>query len=98
MFEIEEAIKNKKPPLVFINLEPITGENLFHWVVAVGMDEKNIYINDPDMTDPNCQIKRKNYPIKKEIFKKATTTNKYNRTFFPLSLLNLPPNIVLVYR
>ena len=30
-----------------MNLRPILGENVFHWIVVTGLDEQNVYMNDP---------------------------------------------------
>ena len=35
---IREALINRVPPIVFLNLEPLVGENVVHWLVVTGMD------------------------------------------------------------
>ncbi len=44
---IRDSLHKKIPPIVFVNLKPILGENVFHWVVVTGLDEQNVYMNDP---------------------------------------------------
>ena len=91
---IIEAIEKKIPPLVFINLEPISGENIFHWIVVTGIDKYNIILNDPDISEKP----RKDLIVKREIFKKAIATDVFSNITFPFSMFRFPPAIVLVYK
>jgi predicted double-glycine peptidase len=96
--EIQNSLNKKIPPLVFINLEPITGENVFHWVVTTGMDKINVYVNDPNMVDSLDQRIKKDYPIRIDIFKKAVASDRFNKIVFPISMFRFSPGIVLVYK
>ena len=88
---ISEALNKKIPPLVFINLLPIIGENVFHWIVVTGMDKENIYINDPYVPNFSKSKIKKDYQIKINIFKDAISTDRGNH-------IRLPQNLVLVYK
>ena len=89
---IIEALENKIPPLVLINLEPISGENIFHWVVVTGINDEKIFFNDPDFSERS----RKDISVEKETFNKAIATDKFSNITFPFSLFRFPPSIVLV--
>jgi len=88
---ISDALRQSIPPIVFLNLYPLLGENVFHWVVATGLDEQNIYVNDPYMPREYTLKQKKNYPITFDIFSKAITTDAGRN-------LRLPPFVVLVHR
>jgi ABC-type bacteriocin/lantibiotic exporter with double-glycine peptidase domain len=89
---IIDALEKKIPPLVLINLEPISGENVFHWIVVTGINKDNIIFNDPDIS----KTSRKDVSIKKETFYKAIATDEFLNITFPFSLFRFPPAIVLV--
>jgi hypothetical protein len=92
IFEIiYESLKKEIPPIVFLNLEPIIGENVLHWLVVTGADEKNIIVNDPYIPYGSQEKKKKDSPVKIEIFKKAIATNLIGN-------LRLPPCVILVYK
>jgi predicted double-glycine peptidase len=91
---IIEALERKIPPLVFINLEPISGENIFHWIVVTGVDKETVIFNDPDISEKP----RKDVKVKKEIFEKAIATDVFSNITFPFSMFRFPPAIVLVYK
>ena len=91
---IIEALEKKIPPLVFISLGPISGENIFHWIVVTGIHEDNIIFNDPDISEKS----RKDVKVKKEIFEKAIATDVFSNITFPFSIFRFPPAIVLVYK
>jgi len=91
---INEALEKKIPPLVFINLEPISGENVFHWVIVTGLDKENVFVNDPDI----YQIPKKDFPVKLDIFKQAIATDQFSNIIFPFSIFRFPPCVVLVYK
>jgi hypothetical protein len=93
---IYKALGNKIPPIVFLNLHPIIGENVFHWVIVTGIDKKNVYVNDPYIpNNSNLKIK-KNNPVNISQFKEAIATDQYTKMQFPYSLLRLPPCAVLI--
>lgn len=88
---IHKALTRKIPPIVFINLEPILGENVFHWLVVIGMDKQNIYVNDPYIPQESMIESKKGVPIKLNIFQKAIATDLRKK-------LRLPPCVILVYK
>jgi uncharacterized protein YvpB len=94
MVVINEALEKKIPPLVFINLGPIIGENIFHWIIVTGLDKENVYVNDPDFSD----IPKKDHPVKIEQFKQAIATDTFTSISFPFSIFRFPPAVVLVYK
>jgi predicted double-glycine peptidase len=87
---IREALVNGIPPLVFLNLEPIVGENVFHWVVVTGMNDNIIYLNDPYVPKHSNLNMKKNHPVDIKVFKKSIATDR-GKT------LRIPPCAVLVY-
>lgn len=88
---IHEALTRKIPPIVFLNLKPILGENVFHWLVVTGMDGQKVYVNDPYIPRGFTSKTKKGYPIDLEIFQKAIATDLDGN-------LRLPPCVVLVYK
>ena len=88
---IQESIMNKIPPIVFLNLKPLVGENVLHWLVVTGLDEKKIYVNDPYIpSNTNLKIK-KGFPIKIAKFQESIATDKIGN-------LRLPPCLIQIYR
>jgi ABC-type bacteriocin/lantibiotic exporter with double-glycine peptidase domain len=88
---VNEALMHSIPPIVFLNLKPILGENVLHWLVVTGIDNQNIYVNDPYIP-LNTNLKtKKGYPIELKIFKKAIATDSVGE-------LHLPPCTILVYK
>lgn len=96
MHVITDALSKKIPPIVFINLEPISGENVFHWIVVTGLKGKKVYVNDPDMSESSDSKTKKEYPIELDVFRKAIATDSFRRLSFPFSFLHFPPCVVLV--
>lgn len=88
---IHEALIHKIPPIVFLNLEPILGENVFHWLVVTSMDEQKVYVNDPYTPKESTLKTKKGYPISLESFRKAIATDLGRN-------LRLPPCTILVYK
>jgi len=87
---ISDSLQQSIPAIVFINLQPILGENVFHWVVVTGLDEQNVYINDPYVPRGFAGKQKKNYPIALNVFSQAMRTEVGRN-------LRLPPCIVLVH-
>jgi ABC-type bacteriocin/lantibiotic exporter with double-glycine peptidase domain len=87
---ISEALQQSIPAIVFINLHPILGENVFHWVVVTGLDEQKVYINDPYVPRGFDGQQKKNYPIPLDVFSQAMKTEVGRN-------LRLPPCVVLVH-
>ena len=85
-----EALQHSIPAIVFINLHPILGENVFHWVVVTGLDEQNVYINDPYVPRGFAKQQKKHYPIALDVFSQAMRTEAGRN-------LRLPPCVVLVH-
>lgn len=94
---INGALAKKIPPIIFVNLEPITGENVFHWIVLTGIKNNKFYFNDPDMSYFR-DVSKKNYQVELDVFKKAIATDSFRRLSFPFSFLHFPPSVVLVYK
>ena len=88
---IRKALDNSIPPLVFLNLKPMINENVFHWVVVTGMDDNNIYLNDPYIPRYFILEMKKNHPVDIKVFKMAIATDRVNN-------LHLPSCVVLVYK
>jgi predicted double-glycine peptidase len=88
---ISDALRQSIPPIVFINLYPILGENVFHWIVVTGLDEQNVYMNDPYVPLGFPLKIKKGYPVALEIFHKAISTETGRN-------LRLPSCVVLVYK
>lgn len=88
---IRDSLYKKIPPIVFVNLKPILGENVFHWVVVIGFDEQNVYMNDPYVPVGFPLKQKKGYAVALDIFYKAMATETGRN-------LRLPPCIVLVYK
>jgi len=86
---ITTSLVQKIPPIVFVNLRPILGENVFHWVVVTGRDETSVYVNDPYVPIGFSLNMKKNFPISHEVFQKAISTETGRH-------LRLPPCLVLV--
>ncbi|MCJ2512829.1 MAG: peptidase C39 family protein [Candidatus Thermoplasmatota archaeon] len=89
--EIFISITENIPPIVFINLKPIIGENVLHWLVVTGINKEKIYVNDPYIPYGSSVNQKKNIIIELDIFKKAIATDKSNG-------LRLPPCIIKIFR
>jgi len=87
---IRDSLHKMIPPIVFVNLKHILGENVFHWVVVTGLDEQKVYINDPYVPRGFAEQQKKNYPISLDVFSQAIKT-EVGRT------LRLPHCVVLVH-
>ncbi len=87
---IKESLQQSIPAIVFINLHPILGENVFHWVVVTGLDKQNIYVNDPYVPRGFPEQQKKQYAIALDIFSQAMRTEVGKN-------LRLPPSVVLVH-
>jgi hypothetical protein len=88
---ISDALHQSIPPIIFVNLYPLLGENVFHWVVVTGLDEQNVYVNDPYVPRGFALKEKKNYSIAADMFSKAMATETGRN-------LRLPPCVVLVYK
>ncbi len=86
---ISDALSQSIPAIVFINLYPILGENVFHWVVITGLDEDTVYLNDPYVPRGFPAREKKNYPVPLDIFSKSMRTDAGGK-------LRFPPCVVLV--
>jgi hypothetical protein len=91
MSVIHDSLRRGIPPIVFVSLAPLVGENVFHWVVVTGIDNHQVYINDPYVPANTPVTMKKAYPVPISVFQRAVTTD-VGRT------LRLPPSVVLVYR
>jgi predicted double-glycine peptidase len=81
------ALCQSIPGIVFINLYPILGENVFHWVVVTGLDEQNVYLNDPYVPRGFPGREKKNFPVSLDTFSKAMATNTGRNLRFPPCVL-----------
>jgi hypothetical protein len=88
---IYESLKKEIPPIVFLNLEPIVGENVLHWLVITGKDDGNIFVNDPYVPYGSSDKKKKDYQVNLNTFKKAISTDLIGN-------LRLPPCLIIVYK
>jgi predicted double-glycine peptidase len=88
---IIESLNKNIPPIVFINLKPILGENVFHWIVVTGFDEQNVYLNDPYVPVGFPLKQKKGYAVALDIFSKAIATQNGRN-------LRFPSCVVLVYK
>lgn len=86
-----EALNQGIPPIVMVNLKPLIGENVFHWIVLTGLDDDTAYINDPYVPAGSPSKMKKNHPVPLDLFGQAMATDAYRH-------LRLPPTIVLVHK
>ena len=88
---IHAALQRSIPPIVFVNLHPILGENVFHWVVVTGLDDQNVYMNDPYVPQRFHLKEKKDYPVSLGVFSQAMATGEGRK-------LRLPPCVLYVYK
>jgi predicted double-glycine peptidase len=88
---IGDSLHKKIPPIVFVNLKPILGENVFHWVVITGLDEQNVYMNDPYVPLGFPLKIKKGYSVALDIFHEAMATETGRN-------LRLPSCVFIVYK
>jgi predicted double-glycine peptidase len=88
---IRDSLHKKIPPIVFVNLKPILGENVFHWVVITGLDEQNVYMNDPYVPLGFPLKIKKGYSVALDIFHEAMATETGRN-------LRLPSCVFIVYK
>ena len=88
---ITNALHQSIPAIVFINLYPILGENVFHWVVVTGLDEQKVFVNDPYVPKGFSGKQKKDYPVDLHTFSQAMATESGRN-------LRLPPCVVLVHK
>jgi len=88
---IRDGLQRLIPPIVFVNLHPIIGENVFHWVVVTGLDEQNVYINDPYVPMGFTLKQKKDYPVSWDVFSQGMATGNGRK-------LRLPPCVLFVYK
>jgi predicted double-glycine peptidase len=88
---IRDLLHKKIPPIVFVNLKPILGENVFHWVVITGLDEQNVYMNDPYVPLGFPLKIKKGYSVALDIFHEAMATETGRN-------LRLPSCVFIVYK
>lgn len=89
---IREALLRRIPPIVFLRLDEIlSGENVLHWLVVTGMDEENVYVNDPYVPEDFPLRKKKGYPIDLDSFRRAIATDSYGS-------FRLPPCAISIHK
>lgn len=91
MSVIRDSLRRGIPPIVFVNLKPLVGENVFHWVVVTGIDTATVYVNDPYVPADAPVTMKKAYPVPIPVFQKAVSTDTGRN-------LRLPPAVVLVFK
>jgi predicted double-glycine peptidase len=91
MSVIHDSLRRGIPPIVFVNLSPLVGENVFHWVVVTGIGNQQVYVNDPYVPVNSPLTMKKAYPVPIALFQKAVSTDSGRN-------LRLPPCVVLVYK
>jgi hypothetical protein len=80
---IPQALKNKIPPLILLNLQPINQENVYHWLVITGINTKHFIVNDPYIPLHQQNKQRKNIPIPYNIFHQALNSPCKGSFHFP---------------
>jgi ABC-type bacteriocin/lantibiotic exporter with double-glycine peptidase domain len=88
---INESLSKKIPPIVLVNLLPIIGENVLHWLVVTGINKENIYVNDPYIPKGSLLKRKKGYKIKRESFQQAIATDK-------IGSLRIPPCVLVIMK
>jgi len=91
MSVIRDSLRRGIPPIVFMNLRSLVGENVFHWVVVTGIDTQRVYVNDPYVPEGSQMSMKKAYPVPIPVFQRAVSTDAGRN-------LRLPPSVVLVYK
>ncbi len=86
---IDDALLRMIPSIVFVNLKPLVGENVFHWIVVTGRIGNTVYINDPYVPIGFPLNEKKDFPVSLGLFTKAIATEKGRH-------LRLPPCVILV--
>ena len=81
--EIFKSVEEKIPPIVFINLKPLIGENVLHWIVVTGYERDVVFVNDPYVPIGSKLENKKDYPIKLIDFKNAVNTDNKNGISLP---------------
>lgn len=87
---IFKGLINGIPPIVFLSLRPISGENVLHWLVVTGFDGQRVYVNDPYVPEGSMMREKKGYPIDLDVFCRAIATDMRR-------VLRLPPCTLLVH-
>ncbi len=75
MRKIEKALRAGGVPLVLVSTYRFSSSKAPHWVVIVGMDDRFVYINDPD-ADPDhmrTATDNANLPILRKQFERMTS-------------------------
>jgi len=78
MRKIEKALRAGGVPLVLLSTYRFSSSKAPHWVVIVGMDDRFVYINDPD-ADPDhmrTATDNANLPILRKQFERMTSFGK----------------------
>jgi len=88
---IIKSIEENIPPIVLLNLEPIVGECVLHWLVVTGFDGENIFVNDPYVPNGSLVDIKKDFLVKIDVFKRAIATDETDG-------LRLPPCIVKIFK
>lgn len=87
---ILESLILEVPPIVFLNLKPLGGENVLHWLVVVGMNERTVYVNDPYVPEEYAPKGKKGYPVDLDGFRRAIATDSGRAP-------RLPPCTLLIH-
>lgn len=80
---IPQALKNKIPPLILLNLQPINQENVYHWLVITGINTDHIIVNDPYIPIHQQNKPRKNILIPHNTFHQALNSPQKGFFHFP---------------
>jgi len=91
MSVIHDSLRRGIPPIAFVRLKPLVGENGFHWVVVSGADDRTVWVNDPYVPKNSPAATKKAYPVPLPVFQKALSTDMGR-------IARLPPSVVLVYK
>lgn len=80
---LSTALQKKIPPLILLNLHPIIGENVYHWVVVTGKDTHYIFVNDPYIPKHQKITEKKDVPITHNTFHQAVNYPQTGIFHFP---------------
>jgi len=80
---LPQALKNKIPPLILLNLQPINQENVYHWLVITGINTDHIIVNDPYIPNHQQNKPRKNIPISHKTFHQSLNIPQKGTFHFP---------------
>ena len=88
---LSTALQKKIPPLILLNLRPIIGENVYHWVVVTGKDTHYIFVNDPYIPKHQKITEKKDVPITHNAFHQALNSPQ-------TGIFHIPSAAILIHK